>query len=429
MRQNDWTELLRQRLAESNADVPDGLWDKIEARLDNAEAESKQHSLRRGRAAKLMAWAMAAAAAVAIFLVSVYNSNENSNELMARNGTARGMAESMDGNAGNKGTAYKRNSEHMSIAYRSATRYNHAANTHDGALLLYSNTEECRSNGNADSQQPDNAAQQQHEPSCTSDEPQSPNSTSDTHTPTSSNNLLAYNANQTRHTARRNSQWSVGAHSDGVFGESNSYSQPLSAALLTASPSTCQDKHQQGCGNSQPDNTNGRQYPLLLARYSESKHHAKPISVGVTVAYSLNSRMAITSGLVYTQASADFATAAGNDNVVSTQKLHYVGVPIGLRYTIWANRYVRTYGAASAQADFNVAAKMTTANITTDIAKDRPQLSAGAAAGVQLNATPNLGIYAEPGVRYYFDNKSGVETIFKERPWAFNLQLGIRVDL
>ena len=43
--------------------------------------------------------------------------------------------------------------------------------------------------------------------------------------------------------------------------------------------------------------------------------------------------------------------------------------------------------------------------------------------------TEKFGIYAEPGVVYYFDDGSNVNTIRKEHPFNFNIQLGVRFTL
>jgi hypothetical protein len=40
-----------------------------------------------------------------------------------------------------------------------------------------------------------------------------------------------------------------------------------------------------------------------------------------------------------------------------------------------------------------------------------------------------LGIYAEPGVRYYFDNGSRMQNYFKDRPTSWTLQVGLRLNL
>ncbi len=61
-----------------------------------------------------------------------------------------------------------------------------------------------------------------------------------------------------------------------------------------------------------------------------------------------------------------------------------------------------------------------------DITVKPLQLSISSALGGQLNINKNIGLYLEPGVAYFFDDGSEIETIRKETPFNFNLQAGIR---
>ena len=61
--------------------------------------------------------------------------------------------------------------------------------------------------------------------------------------------------------------------------------------------------------------------------------------------------------------------------------------------------------------------------------KKRLQWSAQAAAGVEYDITPSLGLYLEPGVTHHFDNHSSVENIYKDKPWNFSLNFGFRINL
>ena len=158
----------------------------------------------------------------------------------------------------------------------------------------------------------------------------------------------------------------------------------------------------------------------------ETTKHNMPVSFGATVSYALNDRLALTSGLVYTLATSSFEHGTSSNASKDEQTLHYVGIPLTASYTIWSNSWLKTYVNAGGQADFNVSAKVETEGHTTDIDKDRAQLSVGAAAGVQLNVIKQMGVYVEPGMRYYFDNGSNVQTVFKEHPCNFSLQMGLR---
>lgn len=55
------------------------------------------------------------------------------------------------------------------------------------------------------------------------------------------------------------------------------------------------------------------------------------------------------------------------------------------------------------------------------------QFSVSGGAGIQVNATKRVGVYFEPGVSYFFDDGSSIQTIRKENPFNFNMQAGIRL--
>ena len=57
------------------------------------------------------------------------------------------------------------------------------------------------------------------------------------------------------------------------------------------------------------------------------------------------------------------------------------------------------------------------------------QLSANAAVGLQFKIADNIGIYAEPGLSYFFDDNSSLNTIYKEKPLNFNLNIGFRYEI
>lgn len=55
------------------------------------------------------------------------------------------------------------------------------------------------------------------------------------------------------------------------------------------------------------------------------------------------------------------------------------------------------------------------------------QLSVMGAVGAQYNISNRVGLYVEPGVSYFFDDGSSVQTIRKENKTNFTLQAGIRL--
>ena len=161
-------------------------------------------------------------------------------------------------------------------------------------------------------------------------------------------------------------------------------------------------------------------------RTREEKHHSQPVSLGLQVGVALSPRLMVSTGLVYTWASSEFTSTLGNANSSTTQTLHYVGVPLGIGVQVWRAGKWRTYLATGGEVDFNVKNHTECDGSDIEASRDKPQWSVHAAAGLQYDVAPQVGVYLEPGAKYYFDNGSYVENIFKERKLNFNVQLGVR---
>ena len=188
-----------------------------------------------------------------------------------------------------------------------------------------------------------------------------------------------------------------------------------------------------------PDPTAGGIYgeEYLLASYKaiqrnqqvKAKHHA-PVSVGLQVAFGIAPRLSLSTGMVYTRTSSDFYPYAPSSNYNVHQVLHYVGIPVGLNYEFWQSGGFHAYVMAGAEADYNVKNDTEEEGVKKENAKrDRVQLSGKASLGAQYDITPKVGLYIEPGAKYYFDNGSHVENTFKDKKLNFNLQFGLRFNL
>ena len=166
-----------------------------------------------------------------------------------------------------------------------------------------------------------------------------------------------------------------------------------------------------------------------LVGYEERQNHDQPISFGLSLSYPLTSRLSLSTGVVYTKLNSDFVTIMPTNQIHRHQSLHYMGIPLTLHFRLWQWRGLSAYLSAGAQADWNIKATSNTDGVDQTITKDRIQWSAGGSLGLQYNPLPQLGIYAEPGIRHYFDNGSTVSNFFKDKPTSFNLQIGLRVTL
>ena len=179
----------------------------------------------------------------------------------------------------------------------------------------------------------------------------------------------------------------------------------------------------------------GEEY--LLASYKaiqrnqqvKAKHHA-PVSVGLQVAFGIAPRLSLSTGMVYTRTSSDFYPYAPGSSYNVHQVLHYVGIPVGLNYEFWQSGGFHAYVMAGAEADYNVKNDTDEEGVKKEDAKrDRVQFSGKASLGAQYDITPKVGLYIEPGAKYYFDNGSHVENTFKDKKLNFNLQFGLRFNL
>lgn len=166
--------------------------------------------------------------------------------------------------------------------------------------------------------------------------------------------------------------------------------------------------------------------------------HDFPVRAGLSVRYSLGSRVSLESGITYTYLSSHITS--GNENVRSetAQKLHYVGIPLGISFRVWSGSRWEAYVAGGGEVQKCVsgsAATDTRAGGTVvsaargSLKDDRLQWSANASAGIQFNVSPLVGIYAEPGISWHPDNGSKVETIYKDKPLNFNIKAGVRLTV
>ena len=168
---------------------------------------------------------------------------------------------------------------------------------------------------------------------------------------------------------------------------------------------------------------------LQKSPQGKAKHHA-PVSVGMQIAFGVAPRLSLSTGVVYTRTSSDFYPYAPNNDYNVHQVLHYVGIPVGLNYELWRSGGFHAYVMAGAEAAYNV--KNDTDEDGTkkqDAKRDRVQFSGKASLGAQYDISPSVGLYIEPGAKYYFDNGSDIENTFKDKKLNFNLQFGLRFNL
>lgn len=168
---------------------------------------------------------------------------------------------------------------------------------------------------------------------------------------------------------------------------------------------------------------------------ADVKHHT-PVRAGISFSYALNDRLSVESGLSYTMLASDIRKGSQSHYFTGRQKLHYVGIPLNLRYRLFSWRRFDVYASAGALAEKCVWAKLDSEYIldhnssessSEDLEKPF-QWSVNASAGAQFNLSGSVGLFVEPGVSYYFDDGTDLRTVYKDKPVNFNLNLGLRIS-
>lgn len=439
----NWKEDIHDRLGNFETDAPDGLWEAIHQRMAQAEpaqAEKRQTpfvlqpALRR----------TACAAAACLALVAGYQYFADGGKETANGAKQAGG----DGMIAVGGTVASDNSRY--VASKPATASIVATNlagvrvakngvtpAADAAVLPTQNSESAQISTpqhlNPSTPQPLNPSTSQHlNPSTpqphnpSTSQPLNP-STSQHHNPSTS--LLAYTpADNSRGRHEGAARWTL----------STSATTGMGASSVTNSTAT----YVEAVG---PDNVIWADNPQLgIGIFNQGKSvkteykHRLPVRVGLNVAYRLTDRLSVESGVSYTRLSSDMKDGTKDNYSSGSQKLDYIGVPLNVKYRAFGYRRLSVYASAGLLTEKCVSGKTTHEYVISgekkkheaeDVAAKPWQLSVNAALGAQFDVLRNVGVYVEPGVSYYFDDRSPLSTIYKEKPLNFNLNLGVRYTI
>ena len=428
----NWKEDIHDRLGNFETDAPDGLWEAIHQRIaqtERAQAEKRQTpfvlqpALRR----------TACAAAACFALIAGYQY------------FADGGKETVSGVKVAQGR----------VADISTNRYV-AKNAVAPAATVYAQTQNSpavlQPNGRVEQTADAIAQPTQNSESAQISTPQHLNpSTSQPHNPSTSQHLNPstsqhHNPSTTQHL---NPSTSLLAYTPA----DNSRGRHEGAARWTLSTSAMTGMGASSVTNSTatyveavgPDDVIWADNPQLgIGIFNQGKSvkteykHRLPVRVGLNVAYRLTDRLSVESGVSYTRLSSDMKDGTKDNYSSGSQKLDYIGVPLNVKYRAFGYRRLSVYASAGLLTEKCVSGKTTHEYVISgekkkheaeDVAAKPWQLSVNAALGAQFDVLRNVGVYVEPGVSYYFDDRSTLSTIYKEKPLNFNLNLGVRYTI
>ena len=167
---------------------------------------------------------------------------------------------------------------------------------------------------------------------------------------------------------------------------------------------------------------NGMPYLQSRTRQIASVHHKQPISFGLSVRKNLPKNFSLETGLTYTYLASEIEFTDGSQQF--DQKLHYIGIPLRANWNFVNKQSFIIYLSGGGMIEKCVYGTVAGEKETVDPV----QLSVMGALGAQYNINRKVGVYVEPGIAYYFDDGSSVQTIRKENPCNFTLQAGLRLS-
>ena len=419
-REDQWTQRLRDHLADIEAPVPDDLWEKIEARLPKEVASPAPKK----EARIVPLWARWAAAAVIVgglvILWNVKSGMWNENSLLSSKSetTKKTSAEKTPALMKSEKSEESESSESIEQGVKAP------------ALLAEGIPMESEKKVEETPLVPVSSEEKPNEPilpvsseekSNESIQPISSEKKPNDSEKRPENVIRELNQKIAAYKQHRSGSATINLYASNGFGNQSYRNGVLMSQELLSNYDYYRnpDSHGTRVGNS----------PVYLANHEERQNFYQPISFGLSVNIPISSKFSVSTGVVYTRLSSDFTSIANSLVYERQQKLHYVGIPLTVQYNVWQWHGLNVYATAGGQADFNVKAYMTTEGTETKLEKDNLQWSVNAALGVQYNFIPQLGIYVEPGIKHYFDNGSHIQNYFKHRPTNFNLQIGLRLNM
>ena len=432
----NWQKDIHDRLGSYEKDAPEGLWEGISRRLPKLnDGGMLTHKPQRKAAFRMWRMAgVAAAASVALVIGYSFLGNDTKDNINIATNTPKhpNMLASNKKPLGNEPTGVCAEqathsednllAEQPTLANASTEQLALASVSTEQPTLASASTEtDVKEIGSKEENSKEENKQTETKPAKREDSYVLP------HNP--DNNLLAFNdMTEKRGDEDAPSRWSVSTGAMGGLGASGT-TTAYGDYLVLSCPGVMDTKDS----------------PMLdmssVNRDEETKteyEHHLPIRIGLSVAYALTDRLSIGTGLTYTCLSSDIKDASMESNYSGEQRLHYVGIPVNVSYKVASSRWISLYGTAGVLAEKCVSGTTDEGYVenntmkytnTQDISSKPLQMSVNAGVGIQFDFIDNVGIYAEPGLSYYFDDGSELQTIYKEKPLNFNLNVGVRFKL
>ena len=182
--------------------------------------------------------------------------------------------------------------------------------------------------------------------------------------------------------------------------------------------------------------------PVTGVKESGDNRFELPVSFGIGLRFPLVANLSIGAGLNYTRLARSFTgtyTEVENgvpvrqiSDVTISETQQYIGLPVNIYYDFVSNARFTASAFAGATVerclaiDYRIPDSGSTLHYSREPKYLQPSVAAGI--GLQYNFLPKFSLYAEPGIRYYFDAHQA-PSIRTMQPWMVSLELGLRYNL
>ena len=161
--------------------------------------------------------------------------------------------------------------------------------------------------------------------------------------------------------------------------------------------------------------------------------YSLPINVAVQAQVKINNLLQVGVGVSYTNLRSKYEALINKKFYHVKQNLNYIGVPINLYFTFIGKRYFSLYANVGGSIERGVAAVYRLSSY--DVVEHREsvnmkgfQYSANMGFGMEYKFIPEIGLYLEPNIVYYF-NSDTPASIRTDQPLQIKAEVGFRFHL
>ena len=158
----------------------------------------------------------------------------------------------------------------------------------------------------------------------------------------------------------------------------------------------------------------------------ETQHHYRPLTIRLSAEKVLNERWALESGLGLTYLKSEFENDYLGHLGDREQKLYYLGIPLGIKYTALSRNRLSLYISCGGELDIPVYGRQTVVGAAPTRVSGSFMGALETSAGIQYGITRNLNAYVEAGIRYNITGYPTFDTYYSSHPIMFSTPFGLR---